>query len=116
VAELYALGTRCGEAMAIRELILNVGISVSAPILRCDSSAALGIAQRKGLAKVKHLEVHMSAVQEWLANDRVKAVKVNADVSLADLLTKTVSGEVLARLRRLFGLGAEVCAGPSLGA
>ncbi len=68
----------------------------------------MGIAQHKGLAKVKHLEVHMLAIQEWLANNRVKAVKVNADVSLADLLTKTVSGEVLARLRPLFGLGAGV--------
>ena len=62
-----------------------------------DSSAAKGIASRRGLGKVRHVEVNQLWVQEKVADGSIGLSKVGGDINLADSLTKRVGREILER-------------------
>ena len=53
-----------------------------------DSSAALGIASRSGLGKLRHLETHTLWVQEKVRTKAISVKKVRGEVNPADLFTK----------------------------
>ena len=63
--------------------------------LECDSSAAVGIAPRSGLGKLRHLEVHLLWLQELVRDKRVELRKVDGKVNVADFLKKFCKREVL---------------------
>ena len=56
--------------------------------LKTDASAAKGIANRKGLGKVRHLEVHLLWIQQHVRTKAFKLSKVPGKENPADLLTK----------------------------
>ena len=62
--------------------------------LYCDSSAALGITQRAGIGKVRHLRTQALWVQETRASGRISYQKVLGTKNPADLLTKSMSAEL----------------------
>jgi hypothetical protein len=69
-----------------------------------DSSAALGIASRSGLGKLRHLETHTLWVQEKVRTGCITVRKVRGDVNPADLFTKHLpSREKVHQLLGLFG-------------
>ena len=53
-----------------------------------DSSAAKGIASRRGLGKLKHIDIKELWIQEKVNLGEVKITKVPGTVKLADALTK----------------------------
>ena len=53
-----------------------------------DASAALGIISRKGLGKVRHLEVSHLWIQGMAASRKLKFGKVSGTSNPADMLTK----------------------------
>ena len=55
--------------------------------IRGDSSAALGIVQRKGCGKVKHLAVKQLWLQEKVAEKEVTVTKIPRAENSADALT-----------------------------
>ena len=56
--------------------------------VHADASAAKSIASRRGLGKVRHIEVNQLWLQEKVNNGTVEVEKVDGRVNLADLLTK----------------------------
>ena len=60
--------------------------------LKCDASAAVGIVMRKGLGKVKHIEVTQVWLQEKVAEGLISVMKVGAKENVSGGLTKGVSG------------------------
>ena len=74
-----------------------------------DSSAALGISQRSGLGKVRHLRTQGLWVQEARQTGRLAYRKVLGSMNPADVLTKHVPAEVLQK--HLGALGAEARGG-----
>ena len=62
-AELYAMVAAAAEAIAIQAYARYIGIDISCE-LYCDSAAALGIPQRPGIGKVRHLRAQGLWVQE----------------------------------------------------
>ena len=58
-----------------------------------DSTAAKGIASRRGLGKVRHIEVNQLWVQEKVANGDIELNNVGTGENLADSLTKHVDNE-----------------------
>ena len=58
-----------------------------------DSSAAEGIASRKGLGKVRHIEVNQVWVQDRVARGDLTIEKVNGKENVADNLTRHVNAE-----------------------
>ncbi len=55
-----------------------------------DASAAIGIASRRGLGKVRHIEVHQLWIQDKVAKGEIILVKVKGTKNVADALTKYV--------------------------
>ncbi len=58
-----------------------------------DASAAKGIASRRGLGKVRHIEVNQLWVQEKVAHGDIKLTKVSGELNHADGLTKAIERE-----------------------
>ena len=80
---------------------LNVDLPVRA---WTDSSAALGIASRSGLGKLRHLETHTLWLQEKVRVGAITVKKVRGEVNPADLFTKHLpSREKVHQLLALFG-------------
>jgi hypothetical protein len=95
-AELYAMVAALAEVLPIsayaRDLGLDLGIE-----MYCDSAAALGITNRAGIGKVRHLRTHGLWVQEVRVSGRIAYRKVLGEKNPADLLTKHLGAEVIAR-------------------
>ena len=56
--------------------------------LQVDASAAIGIAQRKGLGKVRHLDCQSLWIQDAVRERRINLEKVPGTENPADLMTK----------------------------
>ena len=69
-----------------------------------DSSAALGIATRSGLGKLRHLETHTLWLQEKVRTNAIAVKKVRGEVNPADIFTKHLpTREKVHQLLGLFG-------------
>ena len=69
-----------------------------------DSSAAIGIRDRQGLGKLRHVDTHTLWIQQAVRTGRVDLRKVLGEENPADLLTKhSLSRERLEKLVALHG-------------
>ena len=84
------------EAMAIQAYARDIGLEMSVE-LYADSSAALGIAKRAGIGKVRHLRTQGLWVQEVRVAGRIVYKKVLGEKNPADLLTKYMPAELMHR-------------------
>ena len=102
-AEYYGLVKAAGAGLGHQSLMqdLNVHLPVRA---WTDSSAALGIATRSGLGKIRHLETHTLWLQEKVRTGAITVKKVRGEVNPADIFTKHLpSREKVHQLLNLFG-------------
>ncbi len=67
-AELHAMVAASAEALGIVSLTKDMGIDALGEVY-ADSSAALGIAQRQGMGKVRHIRTQALWVQEVRATE-----------------------------------------------
>ena len=104
-AELYAMVRAASEGLGVRSMARDLGIKLS-PRLFVDASAALGIAQRKGLGRIRHLDCQALWIQDAIRQRRLGVVKVAGALNPADLMKKAVDGQTLLRLVKLTGLCA----------
>jgi hypothetical protein len=102
-AEYYAMVEACTRAMGLRTMLCEIGVKTSGPIfLYSDSSAARSFASRRGLGRMRHMEVRHLWLQSAVAGQEVLVRRVSGDDNPADLLTKYLSvREVCCRLCRL---------------
>ena len=64
--------------------------------MKSDASAAIGIANRIGIGKVRHIEVNQLWLQDKVSKKEI-TIKVPTEENLADALTKPVKAEVIRR-------------------
>ena len=57
-------------------------------VIKVDSSAAIGISNRRGLGKVRHIDVADLWLQDRVKRGEITVVKVPGETNLADGLTK----------------------------
>lgn len=95
-AELYAMVAASAESMAVQAYARDLGVEL-ANELYTDSSAALGIAKRAGIGKVRHHRTQGMWVQEVGISGRISYKKVLGENNPSDLLTKYMSAELSAR-------------------
>ena len=74
-AELYAMVAASAETLALAAYARDLGLVLECE-LYCDSAAALGIAQRAGIGKVRHLRTQGLWVQEVRVSGRIVYKKV----------------------------------------
>ena len=69
--------------------------------IRTDASAAIGIAQRRGFGKVRHIEVSQLWLQQKVNQGDIRLIKVSGNENAADHLTKPGCGEAIKKHMRL---------------
>ena len=60
-------------------------------VVKSDASAAVSIANRRGVGKVRHIEVSQLWLQDKVRRGDINIVKVGTHENVADALTKYVS-------------------------
>ena len=93
---MYAMVAASAESMAVQAYASDLGISLSSE-LYADSSAALGIAKRAGIGKVRHLRTQSLWIQEVRISGRIVYKKVLGEKNPSDLLTKYMTAELSAK-------------------
>ena len=86
-AELYAMVAASPETLAVAAYARDLGLSLQCEFY-CDSAAALGITQRAGIGKVRHMRTQGLWVQEVRVSGRIRYEKVQGTRNPADFLTK----------------------------
>ena len=91
-AEYYGIVKGASIGIGLRSMLKDFGVEASIRV-NTDASAAKGIANRKGLGKVRHIEVNQLWIQDRIARGDLVVCKVNGKENLADILTKHVHSE-----------------------
>ena len=100
-AEYSAAVKGVSQALGFRSILRDLGCEgleiACGSAIECstDSSAAIGIASRSGLGKVRHVAVHLLWLQDLVRKGEVRMSKVEGSNNPADVLTKHVSAEIL---------------------
>ena len=102
-AELYAMVAASAESLAVISYSRDLGHTMVGEIYT-DSAAALGISQRAGIGKVRHLRTQGLWVQEVRVSGRLAYHKVLGTKNPSDVLTKHVPGELLERHIETMGM------------
>ena len=103
-AEYLALTAGVAEALLLRDVLRSVQYGTLKIYAYSDSSAARGIASRRGVGRVKHLELRELWLQDLVSRDVIKPRKIASQNNPADLLTKEVDTKTLITLRPCLGL------------
>ena len=90
-AEYYALLKGASVGLGMRGLMGEMGVGAEVE-LRSDSSAGLGVANRRGVGRVKHVQICYLWLQEKVERGEVCVVKVGGLSNWADIQTKYVDG------------------------
>jgi hypothetical protein len=93
-AELHAMVAASAEILGIIGLLRDMGHEASGEVY-CDASAAIGIAQRQGAGKLRHVRTQALWVQEVRAEGRLSYKKVLGSRNPSDALTKHMPGPLL---------------------
>ena len=78
--------------MGLRSTMRDFGVDMAIRI-NTDASAARGIACRKGLGKVRHIEVNQLWIRDRVANGDIEVTKINGKENIADIFTTHVNAE-----------------------
>ena len=102
-AEIYAMVEGGLRLKGLDTLAREVGFKMSSRILRMatDSSAAKSFVARRGLGKMRHLEVKDLWLQQEVLEGKISVKKVWGTENMADLMTKYLNKEEMRdRMRR----------------
>ena len=95
-AELVALVKGTCEAKGVVNVLQDLtGKEVGKVGVYTDASAAIGMAQRKGSGKVRHIDVGMLWIQQHCKNGTADVNKVAGKSNPVDIFTKAVLAEVM---------------------
>ena len=101
-AEFHGVVKGAGMGLGYQALLDDLGIEASLRVWT-DSSAAIGIAGRQGLGKLRHLDTHTLWLQQAVRSKRLELKKVLGTENPADLFTKhSLSREKIMELVKLF--------------
>ena len=93
-SELIAVVKAACEAIGTVSLADDLGINLRV-WLHVDAAAALGILERQGVGRVRHLDIGVIWLQEQQLRRVVKITKVFGTSNPADLMTKHIGQESL---------------------
>jgi hypothetical protein len=99
-AELHGIASGIAQGLGIQSLARDLGFPLGVRV-HSDATAALGICRRRGLGKIRHLDVTDLWCQEKVRTKAVSLHKVLGSVNPADIMTKYTDS---ATLNRMLGL------------
>ena len=112
-AELNGIGAGIAQGLGVRSICNDLGYNYHLRI-HSDATAAIGIARRRGMGKIRHLDTTDLWVQEVIRSGRVELVKVLGTENPADILTKYIEKPLLQKMLAKMGMvqmeGRAACA------
>ena len=105
-AEVRAL-TQCAQDLVfVRNLgVEDFGMTIDVPRLFCDSSAAIQVARRLGVGKMRHVDLGHFYIQELVKEKRVIVQKIKGTENPSNALTKHLTtGKEMEEAREMLGL------------
>ena len=72
--------------------------------MHTDATAAIGIARRRGMGKIRHLDTTDLWVQEKIRSGRVELLKIPGAENPADVMTKYVDRALLEKMVSKMGM------------
>ncbi|CAE7927136.1 RE1, partial [Symbiodinium necroappetens] len=102
-AEYYALTRGVAAGRMSQQIWQIVGYELPL-IAKTDSTAGKGIAQRKGVGKLKHLELRELWLQSYVQDGKVQIRKEPTATNVADLGTKALNGPRIQELTKMLPL------------
>ena len=102
-AEYYAMVSGCAEALGFQSLLKDLGYDDIDIVMRTDSTAAMGTSARRGLGKLRHVELRFLWLQDMVQEGRVKLQKVKGEENIADILTKPKTHIEMRPLLKILG-------------
>ena len=91
-AEYYGMVKGAGNALGISGVFQDMGIKHDV-VVYTDSSAAKGMSNRRGLGKVRHIELNQLWLQDQVARGKIAVRKIRGEDNISDSLTKHSSPE-----------------------
>ena len=85
-AEYYSMVKGGSVGLGVQAMLTEIGVSLNL-VLKCDASAAVGIVMRRGLGRVRHIDLSQLWLQEKVAQGGLKVHKVKTDDNKSDALT-----------------------------
>ena len=101
-AEFYAMVEAVTRAKGLRSLALELGFRELSNVvhLGTDSSAAKSFVCRRGLGKMRHLEIRDLWLQKEVMDGKLEVSKIRGDENPSDLMTKILGiKEIKERLK-----------------
>ena len=89
------------QSMA-KDMAIHRGVRVHS-----DATAAIGIARRRGLGKLRHLDVEDLWIQHKVRSKAVELVKVDGKINPADIFTKYVDHPIITQALKIMDLFSE---------
>ena len=86
--------------IGIRSVLMDLGVNKGRIIFKTDASAALGVDQRLGIGKNRHIEVNQLWLRETVGKKEVLILKLGTKENLADALTKAVDARIIEKHSR----------------
>ena len=103
-AEFYGIVSGSSQAIGVQSMAKDLGLELTIRV-NTDASAAKGIASRRGVGKIRHIEVSQLWVQDKVANGQLTISKIGTRDNIADILTKHVDNETIKR--HVLAMGCE---------
>ena len=101
-AELYAAIKGSSELLGVQSLAADFGRKITAE-LKVDAKATIGMLNRRGLGKLRHVEVGHLWIQNAVKDGRIKVSKVLGTENVADLMTKYLDANNIRRYMATMG-------------
>ena len=102
-AELHGIGMAISKGLGLQSICKDLGFSYSVRI-HSDATAAIGIARRRGLGKVRHLDCTDLWIQEKVRSGAVQLAKMIGTENPAGAFTKYVDRSILEKAMKTLNL------------
>jgi hypothetical protein len=95
-AELHGINQGIQQGLGLQSLARDLGFEIKIRI-HTDATAAIGMCRRRGLGKVRHLDVADLWAQDKVRTGAVMLVKIAGAENPADIMTKHVDRTLLVK-------------------
>lgn len=96
-AELHGINSGIAQGLGLQSIGADLGFAFKVRV-HTDAAAAIGIVRRRGLGKVRHLDVADLWAQEKVRTGAIVLEKVLGSENPADIMTKHVDRALLEKM------------------
>ena len=97
-AELQGIVKAASECLGVEAITRDVGVRlVGKAYIYADASAAIGMASRRGVGNVRHLDTRVLWIQETATRQKLDYLKVKGTENPADVMSTFVTSDAMGK-------------------